>query len=158
MTEAIPNPKRWNPWPVSIIAFFAVAIVGFTVFIAFCNLHPVDLVTEDYYEQELRFQRQLESQSRAVADQQAAAVAYHASGRQVTVAFPTNTPLARLSGNIQLYRPSSRDQDRRIEVNPDATGVQTIDAASLAPGLWKVRVAWVSGGRDYFVEQSIVIK
>jgi hypothetical protein len=48
--------------------------------------------------------------------------------------------------------------DRHITFEPDAQGIQLLDASALAPGFWKVRVAWSAGGQDYFLERSINVK
>jgi hypothetical protein len=47
--------------------------------------------------------------------------------------------------------------DREIKLELDAKGVQAIDASSLLPGLWKVRVSWTADQKDYFTDQKVVI-
>ena len=46
----------WNPWPAAIIAFFTLAVLGCGAFVAFCARHPADLISANYYEEEVRFQ------------------------------------------------------------------------------------------------------
>jgi nitrogen fixation protein FixH len=150
-------PRSPNLWPVSIIAFFAVAIVGCGSFIAFCSRHPADLVAADYYEQEVRYQGQMERTQRAQAQAQLASVSYDAVTRLIRISLPPSHSLTNASGDIQLYRPSAETLDRRLKLEPDAGGVQTIDAATLAPGLWKVRISWRVEGEDYFVDQKVVV-
>ena len=43
------KPARFDPWPVSIVAFFSLAILGCGTFIAFCSRHPADLISPNYY-------------------------------------------------------------------------------------------------------------
>ena len=38
-----------------------------------------------------------------------------------------------------------------------ADGVQSIDAGSLKPGLWKVRVHWGPEDSGYYAEGSVVV-
>lgn len=148
---------RWNPWPVSIIAFFTVAIVGCVVFVVFCNLHPTDLVAKDYYEQELRFQGQLDRMNRANALAGQASVLYTADRKQITVSIPGVQGSSGVVGKVELYRPSSAGLDRMVALEVDGEGHQVIDATKLAPGLWNVKVTWVAGGQDYFINQRIRI-
>jgi hypothetical protein len=155
-TTANSHP-RWNPWPVSIIAFFTVAIIGCGTFIAFCSRHPADLVANDYYEQEVRYQGQMDRLQRAQERAQLASVSYDAGKQQIRIALAPSATQTKASGSIQLYRPSAVDQDRQIQLEPDANGTQTIDAAALAPGLWKVRVSWSADGQDYFLDRKVVI-
>jgi nitrogen fixation protein FixH len=72
------------------------------------------------------------------------------------VAFSNPAP-AGLSGNIQFYRPSAINLDRQVKLEPNREGIQTIDASSLLPGLWKVRVSWKAGNEEYFLDEKVVI-
>src|SRR5215467_11377784 len=130
MQEQPTIQRPWNPWPISIIAFFTSAIIGCGTFIAFCSRHPADLVAADYYEQEVRYQGQID---RAQHAQQAtpASITYDATTKLISVALPPNYSQHKSSGNIQLYRPSATNLDRQLKLTPDQHGVQTIDASSL---------------------------
>jgi nitrogen fixation protein FixH len=66
-------------------------------------------------------------------------------------------PHTAVSGSVQLYRPSAVKLDRTLQLQPDANGVQKIDAAGLSPGLWKVRVSWRVEQQEYFLDQNVVI-
>jgi hypothetical protein len=149
--------RRWNPWPASIIAFFALAIAGFAAFIVFCQLHPTDLVAADYYEQELRYQAQMEQLQRTRQLQAPDLVRYDPVARAITLQIPLPAAAVRPTGDIHLYRPSSAGLDRRLKLELDGRGRQSIDATSLSPGLWRVKVRWSAGGQDYGVDQKVVI-
>jgi hypothetical protein len=47
--------------------------------------------------------------------------------------------------------------DKQFKLEPGANGTQTLDAAGLQPGLWKIRVSWNIEGHDYFLDQKIII-
>jgi hypothetical protein len=154
-TKASDRPGL-NPWPVAITAFFAVAILGCGTFVAYCNRHPADLIAADYYEQEMRYQGQIERIQRAQQRAQLASITYDAASRHILIALPHQTH-ANTVGTIQLYRPSALNLDRQLKLEPAANGTQTIDAGGLLPGLWKVRVSWTSGNQDYFIDRQVVI-
>ena len=59
---------------------------------------------------------------------------------------------------MQLYRPSAAGLDRELKLELDATGSQSLDAAALEPGLWKVRIHWTSHQQEYFADKSVVVK
>jgi nitrogen fixation protein FixH len=151
------NRRRWDPWPLSIAAFFTVAIIGCSTFIAFCNRHPADLVAADYYEQEVRYQGQIDSLQRAQARAEQASVAFDAARKRIVVALPPDQFGTNITGTIQLYRPSAVNLDKQFQLAPDAAGVQAIDATTLAPGLWKVRVSWTVDKQDYFLDRKVVV-
>jgi hypothetical protein len=151
------NQKRLNPWPICIISFFAVALIGCGTFIAFCSRHPADLVAADYYEQEVRYQGQINRIQHAGQSAQLAAVAYDAVSQCITISLSPSQSQSHATGKVQLYRPSATDLDREVKFEPNAAGVQTIDASTLVSGLWKVRVSWAVDNQEYFVDQKLVI-
>ena len=157
MSAELNTTQKWNLWPVSIICFFIVAIIGCVSFVVFCSRYPADLVSADYYEQEVRYQKQIDTLQRTQQSGEAASVSYDADRKQITVSLPKAHSSAGTAGSIQLYRPSALDQDRRIKLAPDANGAQTIDASDLLPGLWKVRVTWSVDNREFYVDQKVVI-
>jgi nitrogen fixation protein FixH len=152
-----PAPSRWNPWPVCIIAWFTLAILGCGTFIFFCNRYPADLVAPDYYEQEVRYQGQIERIQHARQRAHLASVTYDANRKLIRIALPPGQDPGDATGSIQLYRPSAMDQDRQFNLKPGRDGVQTIQTANLRPGLWEVRVSWTVGRQDYFIDQRVFI-
>jgi len=152
-----PSKPAWNPWPVSIISFFTIAVIGCGSFVAFCTRHPADLVAADYYEQEVRYQDQLDRIQHTAAAAQTASIAYNPATGKITVALPPGASPTNALGAIQLYRPSAAGLDRRLDLNPDSHGVQTIDATTVQPGLWRVRVSWTIGQEEYYLDQKVVI-
>ncbi len=149
--------KSFNPWPYAIIAFFALAIAACVAYVIFCNLHPVELVSADYYEQEVRYQKQIDSLRRAQQAGTRPAVAYDAARNAITITFPPAASAAGFTGSIQLYRPSAASQDRRLPLRPGPDGIQEIDARPLEPGLWKVKITWESGGANNMIDEHIVV-
>jgi hypothetical protein len=146
-----------NLWPISIIVFCSLFFAGTVGLIVMACSQREDLVSADYYEQELKYQGRIDSAERARHEASQAAVAYDAAHQQITVSLPPGQAQGNVSGTIQLYRPSAADLDRSVKFTPDASGVQHLDTTSMAPGLWKVRVSWTSAERTYYVEQKMVV-
>lgn len=153
-----PTPKTsFNPWPVSIIVFFTLAICGAVSFVIYCSRNQVDLVSADYYEQEIRFQDQIDRANRATSLQAPAKVDYNESTQLITISMPTDHLQQSLKGWVQLYRPSAAKLDQKLPLAVDATGTQIIDGKILIDGLWHVRVTWNLNGADYYFDQKLVI-
>ena len=117
----------------------------------------VDLVSPDYYERELKFQGRIDQVERTHRTANQASVAYDATGKCITVSLPASQAGHEISGRIELYRPSAAGLDRAIRFAPDGKGMQRLDAAGLAPGLWKVRVSWTFERQDYFLDEKVVV-
>ncbi|NBP23395.1 MAG: hypothetical protein EBU81_02315 [Proteobacteria bacterium] len=72
-------------------------------------------------------------------------------------AWPAASLPADGRGRVRLYRPSEAALDRELPLAVGADGVQSIDAGSLKPGLWKVRVHWGPEDAGYYAEGSVVV-
>jgi hypothetical protein len=146
-----------NLWPIGIIVFCSLFVAGTAGLVVMACSQKVDLVSADYYEKELKFQGQIDRAERTRRDASQTAVTYDAAHRQITVSLPPGQTLGEVSGSIELYRPSAAEMDRAIKLEPDAHGIQRLDAAGLAPGLWKVRITWTAENQNYYLEQKVVV-
>ncbi len=147
-----------NLWPLGILVAFALFAIGTVGLIVMASFHNPELVSADYYAQELDYQQHLERAGRAQALPDPARVAYDIATQTIAITLPPGQAAQHPAGSIQLYRPSAAGQDRRLELKLDATGRQVFSARELSPGLWRVRVTWACAGRDYELEQKVVLK
>ena len=145
------KPSR-NFWPLGIILTFVVFISGTVGLVVMASMHSVDLVNANYYDQEIKYQARIDSEARA--HDAGATVSYDGTARHIVISVPA---AQNVTGQIQLYRPSAAGLDQEFKLEPSATGIQTLDTSSLRPGLWKIRVSWSQDGRDYFLDQKVVI-
>src|SRR2546426_10088696 len=100
------KPTR-NLWPLGIIGAFAVFIARTASLIVLACSHRGDLVSADYYEQEIKFQSQMDRLDRAHRLEQKAFVAYNASKQCITISVPAEAGGHPITGDVQLYRPST---------------------------------------------------
>lgn len=147
-----------NLWPLGIVAAFAVFIPATAGLIVLALLHKEELVRPDYYEQEIRYQGQMERLERARGLGGRASVVYDSARGQITIALPAEHALGKAQGRIHLYRPSAAGLDHQFELAPNASGVQTLEAKDLRPGLWKVRVSWSVAAQEYLIDEKIVVR
>ena len=149
--------KLFNPWPVAIIGAFVAFFAGTVGLVVTAAHQRVDLVSPDYYEQEIRYQQRLDQLSRTSAVRSQVHVAYDAVTRGVRISLPAAHAQRRPAGRVQFYRPSEAGLDRAAKLELDSQGVQTVNAADLSPGLWRVRIHWKVDGHDYFVDETVII-
>lgn len=150
------KPPR-NFWPLGILAAFGLFVPAMACLIVMAVTHREQLVSADYYEQEIRYQGQIDRLRRTQDLGAQAAVTYDQTSRRIAVVLPAEHARGEIQGRIQLYRPSEAGLDRQVELAVNADGAQSLDAHDLRPGLWKVRVSWKLAGREYFLDQSVVI-
>ena len=147
------NPPTKNYWPLGLFVTFGLFFAGMATVVGIASTHREDLVNQNYYDQELKYQDQIDSVDRT--QKSGAAIAYEAGTGVVVITLPAAHLAQQLSGTIQLYRPSEPALDREFRLEPKAGGTQALDVSKLTGGLWSVRVKWVAGGENYFLEQKI---
>lgn len=144
-----------NFWPVGILAALALFFCCLTAVIVIAATHSETMVSKNYYEQELTFQDQIDGAARA---QKSGATIYSDSANgNIIITVPVSQLVQKLSGTVELYRPSEPKLDEALQLTPRPDGTQVLDTAKLAGGLWVVRVRWIVGGENYFLEQKISV-
>ncbi len=143
---------KWN-WGTGIVVTFIVfgAAVMTVVFMAMNE--RVDLVTDDYYEQELRHQERIDEVRRAKEDRFTPAVLV--VNGAIEIRFPSEMPRATAEGEVILYRPSDRRLDRTFDLALDPTNTHTIPSPALTAGRWRVKVHWTIDDSMYYHEYSV---
>jgi len=144
-------------WPIGIITAFIIFISGTAGLVVLACSQKMDLVSSDYYEQEIKFQNRIDQLARARALGANASVRYEAETGHLQITLPADQARAGVTGSIQLYRPSEARLDRQFKLELDPRGCQRLAAHGLAPGLWKVRVSWSAGTQQFLIEESVVV-
>jgi nitrogen fixation protein FixH len=150
-------PKIKNPWPVGLVLFFIVFAAYIIGFVIFASRQKMDLVRNDYYDQEIRFQKQIDRVNRTEPMRSNVGLDYDAAQKSIRIRLPRAAEGNGRSGSVSFYRPSDASLDTTAALAVDAQGTQRLDVGGLRPGLWKVRVAWSSEGREYFFEKPVDI-
>lgn len=145
-----------NIWPIGIIVFFALFVPAMIGFVIWSTHQRTDLVSKDYYDQEMRFQQRIDAEQRAKNEGATPKISYDAAAHKIDVRFPGAVTGAQ--GSITLYRPSEAELDVKSPLQPDAAGLCELAATNLKPGLWRVKAEWNAAGKAYYAEDSVVIQ
>jgi len=146
---------RRNPWPYAIIIWFVIFTSAMLSWAVIATHNNMDLVRKDYYEEELRFQQQIERVKRTAQMRKDITVTTDATS--LTFKLPLEKAGSKPTGEVQLYRPSDASLDTKTALQVNESGLQRIDASALKGGLWKLRVQWKVDGAEYYFDQSVVL-
>lgn len=149
--------KKFNPWPVGLIAFFAVYILYLVGFIVFSTFHPVDLVADDYYAREIQYQDQIDREQRSLDVRKSIQFRLDPEAKQIFFEIPVEHAKLISEGTVYFYRPSDAKLDARLPLKLDANGDQVIDVGSLKSGLWKIKISWKASNEDYYFERALTL-
>lgn len=122
-----------------------------------CMQTPVNLVSEQYYKDELAYQTVIDGTRQANALSGKLVVAQDA-GEAVRLTLPEDMRGKAVEGAIFFYCPSDLTRDRRIPLKVDAMGEQVIGKGMVPGGHYTVRVTWRATGVNYFIEQPFVLQ
>jgi hypothetical protein len=139
-------------WGYKIAAVYILFVIGIITLVFKANSQDVELVTTNYYEQELRYQEVIDQ--KAAVSALSAAPLYTTTSGTLQVELPKEFEGASWKGNIYLYRPSDAALDVRKDIS--VTGrTYTLVLPKAVPGIYTVKLAWEWGGKKYFDEKTI---
>ncbi len=152
------NANKTTPslWPWAIIAYFVLALTFLVSFIVWSARQREDLVAENYYETEIRYQQQIDRLVQSKPFDELSIVTYDVAQQQIVINLPAVQSRS-VTGRVHLYRPSDARLDRDVPLTVNREGGQRLDAKALCGGLWKVRVQWSIAGREYFCDRSVIV-
>lgn len=135
---------------IAIVYISFVLFIVFMVYMAFGQQY--DLVTEDYYAEEIKYQEVIDSKKRAdlLEDQLTVSI----DAQQMKVKFPQKN--ARINGKIQCFRPSDQSKDFEVVLNNNQ-GVESIPLEKFSRGKYLLKVSWEVDSLEYYQEQIVIV-
>ena len=145
---------KWN-WGTGIFIVIVLFLGACLAFIIYAQRQKWSMVEEDYYPKELRHEEKLAKIRNANALTMNLQVRIDPAN--LIVQFPADFRDKKITGNVDIYRPSDETLDVILPVEVDTSLCQIIPLQKLSHGRYVVKVDWTSEGRDYFREQDIFI-
>ena len=115
------------------------------------NQH-IELVSADYYKDELRYQEKIDGANNAG---KISHVLIKPTAEAVSIALPEEIKGLAVTGEILFYCPSQSIADRKFELIVNDDGVMTIDRNKLANVAYLVKLNWQTGNEKYYTEQRL---
>lgn len=134
---------------------FIVFGLGISYMVYRCTLMPEDLVSANYYKDELAYQQVIDGARQANALSGKVALSWTPDGFRLQL--PAEMRNREVRGSVQFYCPYDGAKDLRLALSTDAGGIQDIAASRLVRGRYTVKVTWTAGGTGYFSEQAFII-
>jgi hypothetical protein len=129
-----------------------IAFAAFMIYMVVRSFQAnVDLVTEDYYLEEINYQEKIDKISNVKRFDKA--VDYRLTMEGVELTFPENSA----NGTVHLYRPSEADQDKKYDLIVDEHNRFLIGIKDLRPGKFRIKLDWSDGAVPYYQEIEVLI-
>jgi hypothetical protein len=134
-----------------VVAFISFALyIG--VLVVVCVKQDINLVSKDYYRDELKYQQKLDQINNT--NHLSHVPAIDIENGQAKISFEENQHIQ--SGQLKIERPSNERLDRNFSLVPDQT-TQEFNLGSWMPGLYRASVSWTMEGKKYYFEKQIIL-
>jgi len=154
----MPAKQSGKAWAWGVIAACAVFICMMLAFVFFAFSQQVDLVSRDYYQQEIEHQLQIDRVARAGGLPRDVAWDLRQVDDQLVCEFPLDRVEGEVTGTLHFYRPSDAGLDRKWKIDLDEQGQQRLSLGDFEVGLWRVKIAWNLVDEEYYSEFSLMVE
>lgn len=139
-------------WGYKILIMYGVFVAGITVMVYRSSKEQTDLVTPDYYAQELKYQSQIDEARRA--DALSSSPEITSKDGQLFIRFPEEFAAQKIKGNALLYCPADAKQDVKKDFTvSDGRLVMSIPADNKK--FYQLQLSWEANGEHYYYEKKI---
>ncbi|MHA7131981.1 FixH family protein [Algoriphagus namhaensis] len=133
---------------LAIIGFVAVIV---TMVVISVRMTGIELVTEDYYEQEINYQSRIDQQT-STNQLSREVITFDGQAQALLFDLPKGT-----QAKLELFRPSDETLDQELNFEVTSTEKMSVSVDQLKSGYWKVMLHWEEGGVKYYEEMKITI-
>lgn len=116
----------------------------------------VDLVAEDYYDREIKYQQQINKMERTNELEEKISIDYNE--KKVIISVPESYNDKRISGEVYFFRPSDGKQDFKIPFTYNNEPAFVFPVDELSGGYWRVQIHWEFDAEEYYTEKKIFIE
>lgn len=140
-------------WGTGIFIFVSIFMAFILTLVYKCSEQKVDLVSADYYDKEIQYQKQINriNNSSELATQ----IVISSENGSINVQFPEAFKNSKLIGNITFFKPDNAANDFEVPLKLNESLMQSISSKNLAPGRWNVKVTYNDENKEYYAEQKI---
>lgn len=139
-----------------------IALLAFIIFIlSMLFLFPngqknSEMVTENYYEEELKYQDVIDAKGRA--DQLQEKPVYSQDKNGIKITFPKEYDNSNATVKFVLNRTDDQNLDIHKSVQLDMNKSFLIPAQVLTPGNYTLRLSWTKDKKDYRLDYDVIWK
>ncbi len=117
----------------------------------------VNLVSEDYYEQEIKYQEQIDRIRNFKALPEKPEVILVSVEDRCILKFPQILLEKGVEGTVHFFRPSDSRLDQLYSLKLEKGNAVGFDTAEMKKGLWEVQVKWSDGEKEYYFKKNIFL-
>jgi hypothetical protein len=141
-------------WGWGIALLFSCFVVFMTSLVFRSFQQNCDLVHEDYYSEELKYQEHINKQIKT--GERKKRVVYKMTKKELIIKFPEEQAQTTTSGEILFFRPSDKKKDLKVNIHLE-NGEQHFPLELFSKGFYKIKIDWQSADTKFYDEESIIL-
>jgi hypothetical protein len=112
-----------------------------------------DLVSKDYYKDELRYQEQIDATKNA---SEITAVQFEQGEKDITINFPPSFNKRNIEADIWFYCKADSTRDKKLNLKT-TTASLSIAKKDIFKGNFEVKVRWTVNGKNYYTAKDMTV-
>ncbi len=143
---------NWGFWIVVAFIGFISFILYFVVIASTDMRADHNLVTDDYYQEELAFQKEIDAEKNAMGVK--ADFQFEKTPEGLLIKIPETVQQHKTTATVSLYRPSNKQLDYNLNMSLSNSHLLIPDNRLLG-GRWDIKIKWQYENKDYLIKESI---
>jgi FixH len=142
-------------WGNKILLVIIVFITGMLYLVYRTTQTNYELVEQDYYKQELRYQDVIDGAKSA--DALSSSIEMKQTDTGIELILPPEMKNRIVTGTAWFYCAYNAAKDKKFSLKPTRDGLQTFSRQEIAPGTYTVRINWMESGKNYYSEKRVTV-
>jgi hypothetical protein len=142
-------------WGIKITFLYSGFVALILTMVVLTMRENVDLVSEDYYQQELDYQEKINTIERTHRLDEP--LTWEITPQSLVLRVPERFAKDRVTGSVFFFRPSDKRLDKTIAIPAGTDRERNISLTVLKSGLYNMQISWTAGGENYYNEGVIQI-
>ena len=144
---------NWGHKLVIVFILFG-TLIGYLVYRSVTT--NFDLVSKEYYKDELAYQQVIDGTKRA--GELSSAVAVVQENDSLIIRFPEEMKSGSINGQAWFYYAPDMRRDRKLQLETDGETEVKFNRSIFIPGNYTVKISWENNGEQYYSEQKVTIE
>jgi hypothetical protein len=141
-------------WGYKIVLVYCVFVAGIMYLVIQSSRQQMDLVTDDYYAQEIKYQEKIDQSKRASALSEP--IRFQLTEAGIEVDFPKEFNGKKIIGSALVYYPANEKKDFSVSINT-TQGKILISIPDKRSGMHILKINCEVEGVSYYFEETVFL-
>lgn len=143
-------------WGYKILMVIIVFLGGMAFMIQLAMRQKNEMVDEQYYQKELRYQKIIDAEQNYKNLKQS--IQLSEAGNKVIIEFPALSVNLLQNGSIEFLRSSDQSKDTTISIQCDKDNKMYIAKEAFITGEYTARFNWINNDIRYYTQEKVFIQ